>query len=299
MFFSIIAISYNQPKHVEALCESLSIMDFDIDEYEVILVDDGSSSPISDVINIPQKIHVRSIYLPRDNHSSRAKARNAGAAVAKGKYLVFIDGDCLVGVNFLKNYKQYFDNNNNVNLVLGSFYCIDFYKKPEVLTADYLMALELADPYHRDDFRFYLEKINNSNVGDIHAAWLLLISRNFVIKSSLFFDLAGFDERFLGWGSEDTEFAYRICKAGFRFELLPNKVFHLSESVESIGKENKYKSWVENIGLFYSIHKDPRILLLMTQEKLIFDSLVLARGWDHQFQIKSFQALKHRMAIME
>lgn len=295
MQFSIIAISYNQPKHIEAFCESLLLMEFDPAEYEVILVDDGSSPPISKVITVPQNINIQFIYLPRDDHSCRARARNTGASVAKGEYLVFIDGDCLVSVNFLTNYRQYFLNNNNNGVVLGSFYCIDFYKKPEFLTSDYMISLEKEDPYHRDDFRFYLEKINNAKICNIHASWLLLISRNFAIKSEFFKNLGGFDERFIGWGSEDTEFAYRINNAGYRFDLIPNKVFHLSEVGGDFKKENKYKSWIENIGLFYSIHKDPVILLLMTQEKLIFDSFVLGQRWDHQFQIKSFQALKNRI----
>lgn len=299
MLFSIVAISYNQPWHVEALCASLVLMDFDIDKYEIILVDDGSISPISTVINLPQNINFRFIYLPRDSSSCRAKARNAGAALARGEYLVFIDGDCLVGGNFLKNYEDYFVDNTNVDVVLGSFYCIDYNKKPDSLTFDYLKSLESGDPYHKDDSRFYLEKISNAKVRNMHAPWLLLISRNFVIKNKLFRDLSGFDERFIGWGSEDTEFAYRICKAGIGFELLPNKVYHISENTEYRSFENKYRNWIENIGLFYSIHKDPVILLLMTQERLIFDSFVLGKAWDHQFQLKSFLALKQKIEILK
>lgn len=299
MQFSIVAITYNQPSHIESVCKSLLLMDFDRSQFEVIIIDDGSNPPVSSLISLPQSINLKTIYIPRDSVSGRAKARNLGAATASGEYIVFIDGDCLVGVDFLAKYKEYLANNSTSNVVLGSFYSLDGQFLPDRLTIDYLQSLEKKDLYHSSDFRFYLEKLNNASIWDIHASWLLFISRNFCIRRSLFIQLKGFDERFVGWGSEDTEFAYRLVKHSQKFDLIQNKVFHVPESLNVESDQKKYISWVKNIGLFYSIHKDPVILLLMTQERLIFDAFIGGRGWDNELQIKTFQALKKRIELFK
>ncbi len=66
------------------------------DDFEVVVVDDGS---VDDSVAIIRRYPCRLLLLPVQRGASAA--RNAGAAVAKGEYLLFIDADCLVLPNTL------------------------------------------------------------------------------------------------------------------------------------------------------------------------------------------------------
>ncbi|HEY0876684.1 MAG TPA: glycosyltransferase family A protein [Vicinamibacterales bacterium] len=58
------------------------------DRFEVILVDDGSPLPVTAVV----EPHPKVTFLRRENGGS-ALARNAGIAVSRGEYLLFLDAD--------------------------------------------------------------------------------------------------------------------------------------------------------------------------------------------------------------
>ncbi|VUD50978.1 hypothetical protein TDB9533_01329 [Thalassocella blandensis] len=78
------------------LCSLLSInhLTYPTNKFEVIVIDDGTTPSLENKINTSQfnynlKIH----YLVPTETSSRAKARNTGAAMASHSHIVFIDGD--------------------------------------------------------------------------------------------------------------------------------------------------------------------------------------------------------------
>jgi glycosyltransferase involved in cell wall biosynthesis len=90
--FSVVVPTYNRPKALGRLLEALGEQDFPAGEFEVILVDDGSDPPIQpaarsfgDGLNLA---------VLRQANLGPAAARNHGAGLAKGRYLVFTDDDC-------------------------------------------------------------------------------------------------------------------------------------------------------------------------------------------------------------
>lgn len=296
MKFSIVAINFNQHNHCKLFLESTALLNYDPRYYEVIVVDDGSTPPLVDTIS-HRPCNVRFLYAPRTSASSRAKARNLGAGAAQGEFIVFVDGDCLVGQNLLQQYDTYFSARPDRKVAVGSYCHLIDSEVPPVISSSFMAELDNLDPYNRHDNRFRILKLNDKNLSDINPSWLLFVSRNFCICRHLFEALQGFNEQFLEWGSEDTEFAYRLIKHGERFDLIPNKVFHISRSEEHGTDKGKYLSWMRNIGIFYSIHNDPQILLLLLQEKLIHDCFCLGFKWNVEHQISTFQTIKSRMTI--
>lgn len=90
MLLSVIIPVYNAEKYLRATVES--VLAQDCDEFEVILVDDGSkdnSARICDVIANEYE-QVRVFHKINGGVSS---ARNAGIEMAKGKYITFVDAD--------------------------------------------------------------------------------------------------------------------------------------------------------------------------------------------------------------
>lgn len=68
-------------------------------DWEVILVDDGSSDATADLA-LRSSVGVR---LVREAGSGAAHARNAGAAVARGEWLAFLDADCRPTAGWLRH----------------------------------------------------------------------------------------------------------------------------------------------------------------------------------------------------
>jgi glycosyltransferase involved in cell wall biosynthesis len=61
-------------------------------DYELIVVDDGSTEPLLDALSgIGEKIDLR--VLRHDKNRGAAAARNTGAQAAKGQYVAFLDSD--------------------------------------------------------------------------------------------------------------------------------------------------------------------------------------------------------------
>src|SRR4030042_4945245 len=93
---SVILAVYNENAYLETCLDSLANQRGV--NYEVIVVDDGSHKRV-----VNNQLTVKSNFIIfRIKHSGTAKARNFGARKAKGKILVFIDGDMKFTPDFLE-----------------------------------------------------------------------------------------------------------------------------------------------------------------------------------------------------
>ena len=91
---SVIVCSFNGAKTLATCLDSLGKLNYP--EYEVILVDDGSTDDTAYIAaQFPQ---VR--YIHQSNHGL-SHARNTGAAAAKGEVLAYTDSDCMADVDWL------------------------------------------------------------------------------------------------------------------------------------------------------------------------------------------------------
>jgi O-antigen biosynthesis protein len=93
-FVSVIVCSYNGAKTLAECLESLGQLDYP--NYEVILVDDGSTDNTKEIAaRFPD---VRYVY--QTNHGL-SHARNHGAAIAKGEVFAYTDSDCMADPEWL------------------------------------------------------------------------------------------------------------------------------------------------------------------------------------------------------
>lgn len=91
---SFIITDYNISSEMLRECvDSIISLNMQDNEREIILVDDGSEVPPVDVVNH----YGRLITYFRQPNKGLSGARNAGMALAKGRYLQFVDGDdCII-----------------------------------------------------------------------------------------------------------------------------------------------------------------------------------------------------------
>ncbi|MBP3431789.1 MAG: glycosyltransferase family 2 protein [Clostridia bacterium] len=96
---SVIVPCYNVGKYLDDCLESLAQQTYE--NYEVICVNDGSKDNTLDVIKAFCETHEKFRFVDQQNRGLSG-ARNSGIAVAKGKYLCFVDSDDLVAPEYIE-----------------------------------------------------------------------------------------------------------------------------------------------------------------------------------------------------
>ena len=97
-FFSIVVPVYNRPEEVRELLESLQKQDFSKD-FEVVIVEDGSSESSEDIVKLFQD-NLQVSYYYKEN-SGPGDSRNFGMQKAKGNYYIILDSDCILPKQYL------------------------------------------------------------------------------------------------------------------------------------------------------------------------------------------------------
>ena len=92
MRYSVIIPVYNRPDEVDELLQSLTRQSFK--DFEVIVVEDGSSIPCKPVTEKYQEL-LDVHYYDKPN-SGPGQTRNYGAERSKGEYLIILDSDCIL-----------------------------------------------------------------------------------------------------------------------------------------------------------------------------------------------------------
>ena len=111
MLLSIIVPIYNVECYLPKCVESLLDQDLPTDEYEIILVDDGSPDRCGTICDEYAAKHVNVSVIHRQNGGLSA-ARNSGIEIAQGKYIQFVDSDDYLESNVLKTLVEKMETEN-------------------------------------------------------------------------------------------------------------------------------------------------------------------------------------------
>ena len=99
--FSVITAVYNVASYLSEAIESILCQDIGFkDSVELILVDDGSTDSSGKICDHYQALYPDNIKVLHKPNGGAASARNAGIALASGRYLNFLDGDDKLYVTF-------------------------------------------------------------------------------------------------------------------------------------------------------------------------------------------------------
>lgn len=117
---SVIIPTYNRGKFIGAAVQS--VLDQTFQDFEVIVVDDGSTDQTGDVVQAFASEKVQYVYQP---NRGRSNARNHALGLAKGRYIAFLDSDDLYLPDKLALQVDYMDSHPEIGVIYTSAYCID------------------------------------------------------------------------------------------------------------------------------------------------------------------------------
>ena len=102
MKVSVIIPVYNVEPYLSKCLESIVNQDLSQNEYEIIVINDGSKDKCGDIITQFKSSYSNVIYVEQENKGVSA-ARNRGLDLARGEFVTFIDGDDTIYKNSLKS----------------------------------------------------------------------------------------------------------------------------------------------------------------------------------------------------
>ena len=124
MKISIIIPVYNTEKYVERCLRSCIDQDLSKNEYEIIVVNDGTKD---NSLAIVEKIAAEcsNVLIISQENAGLSAARNAGLSIAKGKYVWFVDSDDWIESNCLGNIVDKMEGDNLEGLVHAGIRYVD------------------------------------------------------------------------------------------------------------------------------------------------------------------------------
>lgn len=188
-FFSIIIPYYNSPDTIGRLLGSIQKSKH-APSHEVIVVDDGSKEKYNGYNRYNH--YKRYIRLPKN--MGPAVARNRGVALARGKFVVFLDSDVELFPDALHNLATIYRDDPDIVAVTG------VWVKEQRTRAFFPNYKALRD------WSYWI------NERDSSGYYFLFSTRIASIKKTVFQRLGGFDETYPAPLVEDIELTYRIAR---------------------------------------------------------------------------------------
>lgn len=202
--YSIIIPVYNRPDEVDELLESLTRQTYR--NFEVIVVEDGSTVPCREVIE-KYKYSLDIVYYLKKNEG-QGFARNNGYERAKGDYFIVFDSDCLIPPDYL----------GCVNRSLNLNY-LDAYGGPDRAHPSFTVVQKAISHAMTSLLTTGGTRGSKKGIGPFHPR-----SFNMGISPEVFKKTGGY---IIPYKGEDIEFSIRIIRNGFRTGLIPEAyVFH-------------------------------------------------------------------------
>lgn len=282
---------------------------------EIVVVNDGSSDDTRTVIE-EYSGTLSLVAIHNTAAQGRSEASNIGARAASGDILIFLDGDTLVGPEFVVRHLALHRTHDGL-IGRGETWHLRatrFFADPETLTpmpgevervarmrASELDRARVSREIIRDDFArivrnaqpgiypgagprilYDLEMAALREAPDCPVLWAAASGSNQSGSRTAFLAAGGFDAELSI--NEHRELALRLCKAGAR--MRPVEGAHSFHMTHRSGWRDPLvdRAWERH---FYAAHPDPAVALL----GVLWGSLSEPPQWPSQAQIATFPAL--------
>jgi glycosyltransferase involved in cell wall biosynthesis len=189
---SVIIPTYNRARLIAEAIRS--VLDQTYQDFEIIVIDDGSTDNTREVVGSFKDPRIKYIY---QENRGVCIARNNGIKNSNGDYIIFLDSDDMLLKNAITIEASILDSFPNVALSYGQLFAID--EKERVIV--------LSKPKHRRPgvYQGTKEILNFLRYSNNIGTSITMVRRSSII------DVGLFDPAFSS-GSEDFELWVRIAK---------------------------------------------------------------------------------------
>jgi len=248
MFVSIVVCAYQQKDLVRETLLSLVGQTYAMDQFEVVVADDGSTDGTSEMVH--------SLDLPYDlqyfwqENKGRAAARNLGIRQAKGDLVIFLDGDITAQPYLVKEHVGSHLSHDGV-MVMGKVEL-----SPGVPGTPFteIFLSRAYDPANHADANGFIPFIGCA-------------TGNLSITSKDLNNVGPFDEDFHEYGWEDAVFGYQAHLQGLRILYNPRAIsYHNDYALDFKSHCQRYYRSVK-APLFYNKYPHLEKYVNMLQDK--------------------------------
>lgn len=275
MKISVIVPVFNEEKYISATLDSIINQNFD--DYEVIVVDDGSSDNTLKIVEDKFLNSSISHKIIHQKNSGVSMARNRGIEESTGEYIVFVDGDDYILTNHLSQlYNPEYDFSliQMVKKEKDSLSDVHVYEVDEMDCIDFIkQELEMKIPFNFVQLSFKSDIIKNNNLKYRHD---------------------------ISYG-EDTDFALRALFYGDKIKISNEITYYYLQHQESLINTSKLKrfdyiSVLEDLAEFFRENNRPDLVQLINESRIpkaIFGNMnfFFYNGYDYDEVIEKMKEM--------
>lgn len=210
---SIIVLNYNSKKYLKDCLNSLANINYPKNKHEIILADNASSD---DSVEYVHK-NFQSIRIVKfDKNYGYAEGNNKAADSAMGEYILFLNPDTTVDVNWLIELAKEIVNGDNGVAIYGSK--VLYMDEPTIIQTTGLTLTPMG-------IGFSIGAGKSSNCFNDSKLITSAEGCSFLIKKNIFHKLGGFDSDYFAY-VEELDLGYRAWLNGFKVIYVPTSILY-------------------------------------------------------------------------
>lgn len=211
MKYSVIVAVYNLEQYIEECINS--ILEQTYKDFEIIIVDDGSTDRSLEICKMLQTQDYR-INVIATSHTGVSETRNVGIENAKGEFLFFVDGDDFIEATYIMEADKVIADNNIDILITNHYYLYDNNTHKIIEKCMYPLNLEVESKKI-----YILEYIINNGYMIPGGISFNIYRRAFLMQYQCFFQTG------IQW-FEDLDFFLQVMSHNPEYEVTDIKYYY-------------------------------------------------------------------------
>lgn len=269
---TVVIPTYNNVQFLTNTVLHLIRQNLDSDNFEIIIVDDGSTDMSSQILKTlfkiyKDKINIKYIYWTK-HHPDRGSqqffrtglARNLGAHYSKSDKIIFLDSDMLVPNNFIDRCLNNISENTLIQF--QRFHISQHLSKNNPLYDN----VNITNDTYVEESHYWSEFFFCDHWMNLPDYWKYTCTYALGITKADFYNLGMFKKYYVSYGFEDTDLGYEAYLQKYNFKLIKTPLLHQTSYNKMQYNNSKYKRHKllkKTAELFYLQHLSDEIYNLL------------------------------------
>lgn len=246
---SVVITTYNRRELLKKCLAALCDQTFPRDQFEVIVVDDGSTDGTKELMETLVKKSRGWLRYFHQKNSGLAAARNRGISKARGTIVAFLDDDCIPAKSWVYEISRMYED-PQVAGVGGTIKAV----QAETLISEYFVYIKF-----------------NKTPGMFGEKVAFLIGGNASYRKDVLTLMNGFDELFVFSAGEDVDLGLRLTKRGFLLKHNSNAVVYHYHKQTLRGFLKTFYNYGKGTTLYMLRNGQKRVLWTNPKVWVLFD----------------------------